>query len=196
MNYFLMLLKCLYAMAIMIITLISSSYPLLSKNNFENLKFMHGALNSFSSGIFFTVSIMYTIPMADQQMRLYIGEGYSFPWSYLIVLISFSLILLLEKIILDHHSTKDHGTQIVQEKSGDVKQAMGLPVCETHDHYSMKKLPSPEQDKDRGNACQLDCDYRKSSQSEKEEAQKALISARPKVQFFFLIKFKRLEIFI
>ncbi|EGR27854.1 zip zinc transporter family protein, putative [Ichthyophthirius multifiliis] len=88
--------------------MITGNIPLRLHSFKQNLKVL--ALSSaFSGGLFLTVGLVHLLPEANEHFDKYFKEinhgedQENFPWAFVITLMSFSLILFIEKVATDHH---------------------------------------------------------------------------------------------
>ena len=65
--------------------------------------------SAFSGGLFLSVGLCHLLPEANEKFeRSFEDEQDHYPFAYLITILSFALILFIEKIATDSHSHHDH----------------------------------------------------------------------------------------
>lgn len=94
--------------------MIFGSIPLRVKAFKEN-KLVLALANAFSGGLFLAVGIIHLLPEAAENFENYYKEGLKpgeepdehFPFAFLITVLSFSLVLFIEKIATNHHHSHE-----------------------------------------------------------------------------------------
>ncbi|KAL4505216.1 hypothetical protein ABPG72_016283 [Tetrahymena utriculariae] len=98
------LVKSLSILFMYIIVLITGSIPLRIKSFKENQKFLSIA-STFSGGLFISIGLIHILPDAgDHFDSYYDSQSSHFPFQIFITVLSFSLVLFLEKILGEHFS--------------------------------------------------------------------------------------------
>jgi len=100
------LIKLLSMVLLFLLILIVGSLPI-RVSAFKNNNMLLALTRAFSGGLFLAVGIVHLLPEAAENFEDYFKsngyQGEQFPWAFLILLISFSLVLFIEKIATDHH---------------------------------------------------------------------------------------------
>ncbi len=96
---------------------IIGSIPLRSKEFKENGKLL--ALSAaFSGGLFLSVGILHILPEASENFNDYYDDGKEhFPFAFFTTVMSFALILFIEKIAVDHHHSHSEDNHVHAKKS-------------------------------------------------------------------------------
>ena len=107
-----------------LMTIICGNIPIRLKSFKENPKLM-SLSSAFAGGLFLSVGLLHILPEAQHSFESYHKETdpeseeeiEHFPWSYFILVISFSLILFIDKVAIgeDHHghgSSHAHGKDL------------------------------------------------------------------------------------
>ncbi|KRX05287.1 hypothetical protein PPERSA_00588 [Pseudocohnilembus persalinus] len=94
---------------------------------FKENQFVLALANGFSGGLFLSVGLLHLLPEANENFEDYFEEKDAeahengvkhggeeeehFPWAFLITVLSFALILFIEKISTNHQHSHGHGDQ-------------------------------------------------------------------------------------
>jgi len=107
---------------IFIITLIFGIVPLYF-SRLKNSDIIISCVNSFSSGIFLAISFLDLMPEANEiyYSKMDGGRSHKYPVCYLIMIVSYSFVLILEKILFNSHSLLENHDHQVSEHSTNNK---------------------------------------------------------------------------
>lgn len=89
--------------------------------------------SSFAGGLFLSVGLLHLLPEAVECFESYFSDQKveAFPFAYLIVILSFSLILLIEKVVTDvPHDHKVHEINVRKTSNIYFLEVYGTKTCE------------------------------------------------------------------
>ena len=111
-----------YGVILLVVTVIFGLLPLRCKSIARH-KLMIAMANSFSSGLFLAVGLLHILPEAQASFkdRFPSGTNKEFPWTFMICIIVYELVLYLEKVSINAHELLDHD----HEHGPDLKELEG-----------------------------------------------------------------------
>lgn len=99
--------KVIAMIVMFIMIMVVGSLPIRLKS-FKTNPLLLSLTRAFSGGLFLGVGVIHLLPEANEKFEAYAEEqgktGEQFPFAFLILVLSFSLILFIEKIATDHHN--------------------------------------------------------------------------------------------
>lgn len=124
--------KIIGILSIFVETAIFVLFPILNAKFKGNLTLM-GLANSFSAGLFLAAGLFHILPDSVEVFEKATKENGrgededSFPWPYLCLVLSFSLVFLVDKVLLNSHEMMHgHGHSHQEEQEG--KHHVNLPI--------------------------------------------------------------------
>ncbi|KAL4449823.1 hypothetical protein ABPG74_008196 [Tetrahymena malaccensis] len=121
-----------------IIIIITGIVPLRVKSFRENQKILSIA-SAFSGGLFLSVGLIHILPEAAEDFNNYLSSTNHFPFQMLITVASFSLLLLIDKVIggqlhgVHHHEDNEDG----DDKCDEVQEKKNDQIYENHNSCSI-----------------------------------------------------------
>lgn len=100
--------------------------PICVKSFWGN-KTLLGVANAFSGGLFLAAGICHILPEANEQVTEYLGKE-AFPWAFFSATMSFSLVLLIDKVVFKtSHSHGDDDDPVEIERTRSIYKSIGVP---------------------------------------------------------------------
>jgi zinc transporter 1/2/3 len=70
-----------------------------------------GIANSFAGGIFLSLALLHLMPESAELMNAACGGECAYPFAYLIILLGYVVILIIEKVVFNgHHKREREGS--------------------------------------------------------------------------------------
>ncbi|EGR31297.1 zip zinc transporter family protein, putative [Ichthyophthirius multifiliis] len=133
------IIKLITFFTMFLIILLTGNIPLRVKSFKENPRIM-SLSSAFAGGLFLSIGILHILPESQEQFQKYYqnqlpeqshvqrnmqkeNKQEYFPWPYFIIVISFALILFIDKVITGGHSNEEHNhiDQNLQEEDQSKK---------------------------------------------------------------------------
>ena len=125
------------AAGLFLFTLAFSYCPYLIKQ-FKNKKVLVGLANAMAGGIFLGAGLLHIIPEATEMFNSGKESSHSdFPWIPFTVMMSFAMILFLDRIVLPGHHGHGHNHHHVEEKPSEKdeqKDEIGIELEHENEH--------------------------------------------------------------
>ncbi|KAL4494249.1 hypothetical protein ABPG73_018768 [Tetrahymena malaccensis] len=134
--------KSVAMLVMFLIIIITGSVPLRVKKFRENKKIL-SIFSAFSGGLFISIGLIHILPEAGEDFDKYYNSVEHFPFQMLIAVISFSLVLFIEKVIgeyLTHHHHHHHYSNDLESQQQDQQiNENYLPSFEIEDTIESKQ---------------------------------------------------------
>lgn len=101
--------KYVAAFVIFVMSMVFSSYPLLSKK-FRSSQLLLGLANSFSGGLFLAAGLFHILPESYEKLLKYSGSSKTYPWNFFAALMAYLFVHFVDKVIFNGHvESEDEG---------------------------------------------------------------------------------------
>ena len=108
------IIKLLTMLIMFIMIMITGNLPLRLKS-FKSNQMVLSLSSAFSGGLFLAVGVIHLLPESNEKFESYFNhEDGKFPWAFAITIMSFALILFIEKVATDHHDHDNHKASLLK----------------------------------------------------------------------------------